>query len=93
MTDFASAGEPRIKAECAELLKNVWAFIDGECEPEDQEKLRRHLEECPPCEQFRVFEERIKGLISTKCRGERVPESLRERLRVEISRTTIIRGR
>ncbi|HZC93652.1 MAG TPA: mycothiol system anti-sigma-R factor, partial [Mycobacterium sp.] len=32
-------------------------------------------------------------LIATKCRGERAPEGLRERLRVEISQTTIIRGR
>ena len=35
---------------------------------------------------------RVKRLIATKCSGERAPESLRQRLRVEISRTTIIRG-
>jgi hypothetical protein len=33
----------------------------------------------------------MKALISTKCRGEKAPEGLRERLRLEISRTTIIR--
>jgi mycothiol system anti-sigma-R factor len=60
---------------------------------ETREKLRKHLEECPPCFRLYGLEERIKGLIATKCRGEKAPESLRERLRVEISRTTIIRGR
>jgi hypothetical protein len=30
-------------------------------------------------------------LIATKCSGEKAPETLRERLRIEISRTTIIR--
>ena len=31
-------------------------------------------------------------LIATKCSGEKAPEGLRQRLRIEISRTTIIRG-
>ena len=91
MTDFSS--EPPIKAECAEVLAEVWTLLDGECSPEAQEKLRQHLEDCPPCFQIYGLEERIKGLISSKCRGERAPEGLRERLRLEISRTTIIRGR
>ncbi|HUE34762.1 MAG TPA: mycothiol system anti-sigma-R factor, partial [Mycobacterium sp.] len=30
--------------------------------------------------------------IATKCRGEKAPEALKERLRLEIRRTTIIRG-
>ena len=81
-----------IKAECAEVLAEVWTLLDGECSPEKQAKLKQHLEDCPPCFQVYGLEERIKGLISTKCRGERAPEGLRERLRIEISRTTIIRG-
>ena len=32
------------------------------------------------------------ALIANKCSGEKAPEGLRERLRIEISRTTIIRG-
>jgi mycothiol system anti-sigma-R factor len=91
MTDFSS--ESGIKAECAEVLAEVWTLLDGECSPEAQDKLRQHLADCPPCFQAYGLEERIKGLISTKCRGERAPESLRARLRVEISRTTIIQGR
>jgi mycothiol system anti-sigma-R factor len=98
VTDFSpgdpvAGADPRIKAECAELIAKVWNFIDGECDAEDREKLRKHLEECPPCEEFHGLEERLKVLIATKCRGERAPEGLRERLRVEISQTTIIRGR
>ncbi len=93
MTEFSSESEPGIKAECAEVLAEVWTLLDGECSPESQAKLRQHLEDCPPCFQAYGLEERIKGLISAKCRGERAPESLRARLRVEISRTTIIQGR
>ena len=89
--DPSAGTEPRTKAECAELVAMLWEFIDGECDPENREKLRKHLEECPPCEQLHGLEERIKALIATKCRGEKAPEGLRERLRIEISRTTIIR--
>jgi mycothiol system anti-sigma-R factor len=86
----ADAG-PRIKAECAEVIAEVWTLLDGECTAETREKLRKHLEECPPCFQAYGLEERIKTLIGSKCRGEKAPEGLRERLRVQISRTTIIR--
>ena len=82
-----------LKAECAEVIAEVWALLDGECTGEKQAKLRQHLEDCPPCFQFYGLEERMKVLISTKCQGERAPESLRERLRLQISRTTIIQGR
>jgi mycothiol system anti-sigma-R factor len=93
VTEFSSESQPGIKAECAEVLAEVWTLLDGECSPETQDKLRQHLEDCPPCFQHYGLEERIKALISTKCRGERAPDSLRARLRVEISRTTIIQGR
>ncbi len=45
----------------------------------------------PRCLRHYGVEERVKRLIATKCSGEKAPDSLRERLRIEISRTTIIR--
>ncbi|WP_343603115.1 mycothiol system anti-sigma-R factor [Mycobacterium sp.] len=73
------------------MIAEVWSLLDGECTPETRQKLLRHLEECPGCFQHYGIEERIKVLIATKCRGDRAPEGLRERLQLEISRTTIIR--
>ena len=93
MTEFSAAGEPVIKAECAEVIAEVWTLLDGECTAETRAKLRKHLEDCPPCFQLYGLEERIKGMIAAKCSGEKAPERLRERLRLEISQTTIIRGR
>ena len=89
--DASADSSSRMKAECAEVIAELWTLLDGECTPESREKLRKLLEECPPCLQFYGLEERIKALIATKCRGEKAPEGLRERLRLEISRTTIIR--
>ncbi len=92
MTDDVSP-ESSMKAECAEVLAEVWTLLDGECDAETKSKLQQHLDDCPPCFQFYGLEERMKLLVSTKCQGERAPQGLRERLRLEISRTTIIRGR
>ena len=78
--------------ECATVIAEVWTLLDGECTDDTREKLRHHLDECPACLRYYGVEERIKGLIASKCSGEKAPEGLRQRLRVEISRTTIIRG-
>jgi anti-sigma factor (TIGR02949 family) len=77
---------------CAEVIRQVWLLLDGECGPDTREQLRQHLEACPGCFKHYGLEERIKALIATKCKGEKAPEGLRERLRLEIRRTTIIRG-
>jgi mycothiol system anti-sigma-R factor len=86
----AHSHEPHTRADCAEVIAEVWTLLDGECTAETREKLRDHLEKCPGCLRHYGLEERIKGLIARKCRGEKAPESLRERLRLEIRRTTII---
>lgn len=78
--------------ECAAVIAEVWTLLDGECTAESRHKLKQHLEECPTCLRHYGVEDRVKRLIATKCSGERAPEGLRERLRIEISRTTIIRG-
>lgn len=77
---------------CAEVIAEVWTLLDGECTPETRQKLRRHLEACPGCLKHYGLEERIKALIATKCQGEKAPEGLRERLKLEIRRTTIFRS-
>jgi mycothiol system anti-sigma-R factor len=95
VNDCVGGGGPRDpehdEAECAAVIAEVWTLLDGECTPETRDKLRRHLEACPGCLRHYGLEERIKQLIARKCGGEKAPESLRQRLMVEISRTTIFR--
>ncbi len=71
-------------------MAEVWTLLDGECTPETHDKLRQHLEECPGCLRQYGVEERIKQLIAAKCGGDKAPEGLRQRLILEIRRTTII---
>ena len=77
--------------DCAAVMAEVWTLLDGECTPETRDKLRHHLEACPGCLRHYGVEEKIKRLIATKCGGEKAPEGLRQRLMLEISRTTIIK--
>jgi mycothiol system anti-sigma-R factor len=78
-------------ADCALVIAEVWTLLDGECNDETRDRLQRHLDECPACLRHYGVEERIKTLISIQARGEKAPEYLVERVRLEISRTTIIR--
>lgn len=77
--------------ECAAVIAEVWTLLDGECTQTTRERLRVHLEECPACLRHYGVEERIKKLIAARCSGEKAPTHLVERVRLEISRTTIIR--
>jgi mycothiol system anti-sigma-R factor len=79
------------EVECAAVIAEVWTLLDGECTPETRDKLRHHLEACPGCLRHYGLEERINRLIAAKCGGEKAPERLRQRLLLEISRTTIIK--
>ena len=76
--------------DCAVVIAEVWMLLDGECTDSETERLRRHLDQCPACLRHYGVEERIKRLIATKCSGERAPEHVVERVRMQISRTTII---
>jgi mycothiol system anti-sigma-R factor len=78
--------------ECAAVIAEVWTLLDGECTAETRDKLRHHLEDCPTCLRQYGVEERVKRLIATKCSGDKAPDALRQRLRIQISQTTIIRG-
>ncbi|MGO9382664.1 MAG: mycothiol system anti-sigma-R factor [Mycobacterium sp.] len=101
MSEFAGPADPRADDSdsdhshgymgCAEVIAEVWTLLDGECTPDARERLRQHLEACPGCFKHYGIEERVKALIAAKCSSEKAPEGLRERLRLEIQRTTIIR--
>ena len=77
--------------DCAMVIAEVWTLLDGEVNDDKRERLRQHLDHCPACLRHYGVEERIKNLIATKCSTDRAPAHLVERVRLEITRTTIIR--
>ena len=73
------------------MIAEVWTLLDGECTEDTRAKLRRHLEECPSLPAPLRRRGAHQGADRHQCGGERAPEGLRQRLLIEITRTTIIR--
>lgn len=77
--------------DCAVVIAEVWTLLDGEVTEDRRDRLRHHLEQCPACLRHYGVEEKIKTMIAAKCSGEQAPSYVVERVRMQISRTTIIR--
>jgi mycothiol system anti-sigma-R factor len=76
--------------DCEAVIADIWLVLDNECDPQGRARLQHHLDTCPPCLAHYGLEEKIKSLLSRKCGGERAPDGLRERLRIELHKTTIL---
>lgn len=77
-------------ASCADVLAEVWLFLDNECDRQRREMLQQHLDECGSCLERYGIEEHLKALLHRKCGGEHAPTELRDRLRASI-RDTVLR--
>ena len=70
---------------CRQVFELLSEFVDGELSHSERETLARHLDACPPCEEFlKTFQ-----AARTLCREallEKMPEELKERLRTFLSR-------
>ncbi len=76
-----------MELDCSSVLADVWVLLDNECDETAKARLQEHINRCSPCIEAYGLEEKLKSLLNCKCGGERAPESLRQRLTMEI-RTT-----
>jgi mycothiol system anti-sigma-R factor len=86
-----SCGKPH-ETDCAEVLAEVWLFLDHECNQARRELLEKHLDECSPCLERYGLDEHLKSLLATKCGGEHAPDALKQRLRAKIRKTVLETG-
>lgn len=63
---------------CSEAIDHVWDLLDGEMEPGDCDRIRRHLEACSGCRTEYEREAALKDRIARACACERAPTALRE---------------
>jgi len=70
--------------DCAEVLAEVWLFLDHECDESRRALLAQHLDECGPCLAEYGLDEKLKKLLATKCGGDKAPAGLKDRLRRQI---------
>ncbi len=89
-TDSAAERDPDMELDCTAVLADVWLMLDGECDAATRARLQHHMDHCSPCIEAYGIEEKVKGLLSRKCSGDRAPDSLRDRLTVEIRRSVTV---
>ncbi|AYF72603.1 mycothiol system anti-sigma-R factor [Nocardia yunnanensis] len=78
--------------DCSAVLADVWLLLDNECDQAVKARLREHIDRCSPCIEAYGLEEKLKSLLNRKCGGDRAPDSLRQRLTMEI-RTSYVETR
>ena len=77
--------------DCSAVIADLWLLLDNECDQEAAARIRAHIRDCPSCLEHHDVQAQLKALVARKCGGERAPDGLRERLRVEIRRSVTIR--
>jgi mycothiol system anti-sigma-R factor len=67
------------KPDCANSLKELYAFLDGELTADLRGHIQSPLDGCPPCYEAFDFEAELRIVISARCRDQ-VPDELRDRV-------------
>lgn len=65
--------------DCAEAVRQLYVYLDGELTEERRLEIAVHLDECGPCADAAGFEAELRMVISSRCK-DRVPESLISRV-------------
>jgi mycothiol system anti-sigma-R factor len=76
--------------DCEAALAEIYTYLDGELTDEKRLLIAGHLEGCNPCIEAFDFEAELRMVISTRCRNDDVPETLRIRIAEKL--TLIARG-
>ena len=66
--------------DCSRARTNLMDFLKQELPPDLAAEVKRHLEDCPPCEDCAEYERRFVALLQTRLRGDCCPSALRARV-------------
>ena len=66
---------------CDECVRRLDAYVDRELTPGELVEVKRHLDDCPPCEDVFHLRSDLKRLVRTCCGESKAPVELREKLR------------
>jgi anti-sigma factor (TIGR02949 family) len=77
-------GEGASDVDCAEAVRQLYVYLDGELTEDRRMEIAVHLDECGPCADAAGFEAELRAVISSRCK-ERVPESLIARVAAAIA--------
>ena len=78
------------KADCGEVLSEVYLYLDLECSEGRRALIRQHLDECTDCLHEYGIEHEVKALVARCCGDETAPPTLRERLRAKLAEIVVM---
>ena len=70
-------------ADCDDVLRELYEFLDDELTSHNRERIRHHLEACAHCFEAFDFEAELRVVIAQKCRDQ-APPGLLDRIRTAI---------
>lgn len=73
-----SCGKPHAH-DCAEILAQLYLFLDHEIDEASCTEIEQHLDECHPCLEMYDLDRIVKALVARSC-SEAAPPPLRERV-------------
>ena len=73
---------------CADFLERIVCLLDDELDGREVAEVKAHLDECAPCLQSYDLQRTVKALVARSCH-EHAPDSLRERVRVQIQQIRV----
>jgi len=79
-----SCGNPHA-TDCSKVLDQMFEYLDGELGEPDLHLVQEHLDECAPCMSEHDVDKVVKALIRRSCGGEVAPETLRNKIVVQIT--------
>lgn len=71
--------------DCDEVLRVIFAYVDGELATSDQERVEAHLVRCRSCFSRAEFEQRLKGRLA-ELPSDPVSPAFERRIRTLIDR-------
>jgi len=66
---------------CSDCLEKLDGYLDRELTDAEVEQVKRHLVDCPPCEDRFQLQVHMKRLVKVCCDQGEAPAGLRSRLR------------
>jgi len=73
------------EVDCAEVLDQVYEYLNGELGDESIALVKGHLDDCSPCLQEFGLEDAVRKLVATSCACEAAPDRLRRQIRTRIT--------
>lgn len=75
--------------DCAEVLDQVYEYLNGELGEDSIAQVKGHLEDCSPCLQEFGLEEAVRKLVASSCACEPAPERLRQQIMGRITEVRV----